>query len=48
MDIRRVFFMFMDLKRSTEYLREHQQEYMFDEEGESAAAGKSSKMDVEK
>ena len=29
-DIRRVYFMFMDLKRSTEYLREHQQEYMFD------------------
>lgn len=26
--------MFMDLKRSTEYLREHQQEYMFDEEAE--------------
>jgi hypothetical protein len=25
--------MFMDYKRSTEYLREHQAEYMFDEMG---------------
>jgi hypothetical protein len=31
-DIRRVYSLFMDLKRSTEYLRDHQKEYLFSEE----------------
>ena len=46
MDIRRVYVMFMDLKRSTEYLREHQKEYMFDEEVEVTAV--NSGMEIEK
>lgn len=31
-DIRRVYSLFMDLKRSTDYLRDHQKEYLFSEE----------------
>lgn len=31
-DIRRAYSMFMDVKRSSEYLRDHQKEYMFSEE----------------
>ena len=31
-DIRRAFSMFMDLKRSSEYLKDHQEEYLFSEE----------------
>jgi len=30
-DIRKVYSMFVDLKRSTQYLMEHQQEYLFSE-----------------
>ena len=30
-DIRKVYSMFVDLKRSTQFLMEHQQEYMFSE-----------------
>lgn len=30
--MRRVYSLFMDLKRSTEYLRDHQREYLFSEE----------------
>jgi len=32
-DIKRVYGLFVDLKRSTSYLQEHQQEYMFNEIG---------------
>jgi RuvB-like protein 2 len=31
-DIRRAYTMFLDLKRSSEYLRDHQSEYLFSEE----------------
>ncbi len=31
-DIRKVYNMFVDVKRSTQYLMEHQKEYMFSEE----------------
>ncbi len=31
-DIRRAYSMFMDIKRSSDYLKEHQKEYMFSEE----------------
>lgn len=31
-DVRRVYQMFVDVKRSTQYLMEHQKEYMFSEE----------------
>lgn len=30
-DVRRVYTMFMDLKRSTQYLIDHQKEYLFSE-----------------
>ena len=30
-DIRRAFSMFLDLKRSSEYLKDHQAEYLFSE-----------------
>lgn len=30
-DIRKVYSMFMDLKRSTQYLKDHQSEYLFSE-----------------
>ena len=30
-DVRKVYSMFMDVKRSTQYLKEHQQDYMFSE-----------------
>ena len=30
-DVRRVYSMFMDVKRSSQYLLEHQNEYMFSE-----------------
>mgnify|MGYP000716488290 CR=1 FL=1 len=33
-DLRRAYSMFMDLKRSSDYLKEHQAEYLFSEEGE--------------
>ena len=33
-DIRRAFSMFLDLKRSSEYLKDHQSEYLFSEENE--------------
>ncbi|KRX06063.1 P-loop containing nucleoside triphosphate hydrolase [Pseudocohnilembus persalinus] len=42
-DIRRVYSMFMDLKRSTQYLQDHQKEYLFSEND-----GKTGKMEVEK
>jgi RuvB-like protein 2 len=31
-DIRRAYSMFLDIKRSSDYLRDHQKEYMFSEE----------------
>lgn len=31
-DIRRAYSMFLDVKRSSEYLRDHQKEYLFSEE----------------
>ena len=31
-DIRRAFSMFMDVKRSSDYLKDHQKEYLFSEE----------------
>ena len=31
-DIRRAYSMFLDVKRSSDYLRDHQKEYMFSEE----------------
>ena len=31
-DIRKVYSMFVDVKRSTQYLMEHQKEYMFSED----------------
>ena len=31
-DIRRAYTMFLDLKRSSDYLKEHQREYLFSEE----------------
>lgn len=31
-DIRRAYSMFMDVKRSSEYLKDHQKEYLFSEE----------------
>ena len=31
-DIRRAYSMFLDLKRSSEYLKDHQKEYLFSEE----------------
>ena len=33
-DIRRAFSMFLDLKRSSDYLKDHQSEYLFSEEKE--------------
>lgn len=33
-DIRRAFSMFLDLKRSSDYLKDHQSEYLFSEENE--------------
>lgn len=33
-DIKRVYTLFVDLKRSTQYLMEYQQEYMFNEIGD--------------
>jgi len=41
-DIRRVYFMFVDIKRSTEFLKEHEQAMMFSEEDHVK------KMDIEK
>ncbi len=32
-DIRRAYSMFLDVKRSSDYLRDHQKEYLFSEEG---------------
>ena len=32
-DIRRAYSMFLDVKRSTEYLKDHQSQYLFSEEG---------------
>ena len=37
-DIRKVYSMFVDLKRSTQFLMEHQEEYMFSEIKQSANA----------
>jgi RuvB-like protein 2 len=31
-DIRRAYSMFLDVKRSSDYLKDHQKEYMFSEE----------------
>jgi RuvB-like protein 2 len=31
-DIRRAYTMFLDVKRSSDYLRDHQKEYLFSEE----------------
>ena len=31
-DIRRAYSMFLDVKRSTEYLKDHQAQYLFSEE----------------
>jgi RuvB-like protein 2 len=31
-DIRRAYSMFLDVKRSSEYLKDHQKEYLFSEE----------------
>lgn len=42
-DIRRAYSMFLDVKRSSEYLKDHQSQYLFSEEGPQ-----SSGMDVEK
>lgn len=33
-DIRRAYSMFLDVRRSSEYLKDHQKEYMFSEEEE--------------
>jgi len=30
-DVRRVYSMFMDVKRSTQYLKDHQADYLFSE-----------------
>jgi len=45
-DIRRAYEMFLDVKRSTEYLKDHQKEYLFSEETQLQASN-SNKMDVE-
>jgi len=34
-DVRRVYSMFMDLKRSIQYLTDHQKEYLFSEVNEN-------------
>jgi RuvB-like protein 2 len=44
-DIRRAYSMFLDVKRSSDYLREHQAQYLFSEEVNTQK--ESSKMDVE-
>jgi RuvB-like protein 2 len=31
-DVRRAYTMFLDVKRSSDYLRDHQKEYLFSEE----------------
>jgi RuvB-like protein 2 len=31
-DVRRAYSMFLDVKRSSDYLRDHQKEYLFSEE----------------
>lgn len=42
-DIRRAYTLFLDLKRSSEYLKDHQKEYMFSEE----TIVTKNKMDIE-
>ena len=36
-DIRRAYSMFLDVKRSSEYLKDHQKEYLFSEETSAPA-----------
>lgn len=36
-DIRRAYSMFLDVKRSSEYLKDHQKEYLFSEETSTPA-----------
>lgn len=42
-DIRRAYTMFLDVKRSSDYLKDHQKEYLFSEE----TVVKGTKMDLE-
>ena len=44
MDIRRAYSMFLDVKRSSDYLKDHQSQYLFSEEGPK---NESSKMEAE-
>lgn len=34
-DVRRGYSMFLDVKRSTDYLKDHQSQYLFSEEGQN-------------
>lgn len=44
-DVTRAYSMFLDVKRSSDYLKDHQSQYLFSEE---AKANPSTRMDEEK
>jgi RuvB-like protein 2 len=45
-DIKRVYALFLDEKRSVQFLKEHQDEYMFNEVQESMAVDNSNANDA--
>lgn len=46
-DIRKVYSLFVDVKRSTTFLREYEQEFMFSEDTKSKPQAEDEKMETD-